>query len=242
MAEVLAKLGGYAALVILGLGAAWQAFKHLSSKWLDSRFDEKLKNLEQQHEMSLRHLQSSIDRELDRARKLNAQEFDSLTEGWAVLHEAYWRVRQHTGRGRTVYEFQRMNEGQAEHFIENSDIDPWQKSDLRALDDADKRTAYFRTATDWLTLGKCNAARQKLVVFVDRNAIFMLPEIHALFDQIEQMIRAALTEFKIRLELPSDARRDFSSFEILVEKGEPLYRELEALIRDRLWSAGAVRP
>ncbi|MGJ7491436.1 hypothetical protein [Variovorax sp. ZT4R33] len=238
--EVLAKLGGYAALIILVLTAAWQAFKHLTSKWLENRFAEKLKKIEQQHDMALRHLQSSIDRELDRARKLNAQEFDTLDEGWAILHDAYWRTRDATGRGRRDYQFEAMSEGQAAQFIESSELEEWQKQEIHVINEAAERTAYYRKAMGWLTLSKCKDSRQKLVMFVDRKAIFMLPEIRALFDRLEIMVRDALTELSTRLEMPDDARREFSRHEVLAHDGESLYRDLEARIRDRLWSAAAV--
>lgn len=238
--ELLARLGGYVALVVLVLTAAWQAFKHLASKWLENRFAEKLKKLEQHHDMALRHLQSSIDRELDRARKLNALEFDTLDEGWAILHDVYWRTRDATGRLHREYQFEAMSAGQAAHFIEASELEEWQKQELHAINEAAERTAYQRKAMGWLTLSKCKASRQKLVMFVDRKAIFMLPEIRALFDRLEIMVHDALTELTTRLEMPDDARRDFSRHEVLAIEGEPIYRKLEALIRDRLWSAAAV--
>lgn len=235
--DVLAKLGGYAALVIIVFTAAWQAFKHLTSKWLENRFAEKLKKLEQRHDVMLRHLQSVIDRELDRARKLHAEEFDTLAEGWATLHDAYWRTRDATGRGRRVYQFEAMSPGQAEHFIESSELEEWQKQEIRAIEDATDRTAYYRKAMDWLTLSKCKQSRQKLVMFIDRKAIFMLPEVRALFDGLEVMIRDAFIEYETRMALPDDARRDFTRHEVLASAGESIYRDLETRIRERLWSA-----
>ncbi|WP_286609659.1 hypothetical protein [Variovorax jilinensis] len=225
------------AVIILALTAIWQVFKHLSSKWLDGKFDEKLKRLEQRHERALRHLQSSIDRELDRARKLNAQEFDALSEGWAVLHEAYWRVRGLTGRTRGVHHFESMSAGQAAAFIESSELAQWQKQEITAIDVAADRTTYNRKAMDWIGLRKGRAARQALVVFIDRKAIFMLPNIRQLFDALEVMVNAALAEFNIHLEMHDEGQRNFTKHEVLATDGEAIYRELERLIRDRLWSA-----
>lgn len=53
--DVLAKVGGYGALILLIVGGVWKAFQHLSGKWLDNRFAEKLKAVEQKHDVMVRH-------------------------------------------------------------------------------------------------------------------------------------------------------------------------------------------
>lgn len=233
---VLWTFGGTTALVLLVGGAIWNAIAHYCSKWLDNRFGERLKRLEQQHDVMVRHLQSTIDREFDRAVRLHTKEFRALSKGWAVLHEAYWRARVATGRSLEIVQFQRMSPAQAASFIERSELEDWQREELRAIGDPKQRDEYYEPAFQWLRYRKALDAKQSLVTFIDRNAIFLQPEVRALFDQLEVLIQNALIEFKIRIE-QTRPPLDFTRSEELAAAQESTYKDLERQIHARLWSS-----
>lgn len=237
--EVLGKLGGTAGLIIIVAIATWKAFQALSGKWLDNRFAEKLKKVEQQHDVMARHLQSSIDREFDRATKLHASEFDALTDGWAILHETYWRARDATGRGYQIHDLSQMGEGQLAKFIDNLDFPDWQKEELRQLPEDDARNKYYQRAWRSKQHSDCFKFRTELLMFVDRKAIFMQPEIKDKFVSLHRLIDDALLEFKLRIrdiDAPINAFDEFIRSDALRD-GESQYLELEKLIHTRLWSS-----
>jgi hypothetical protein len=193
------------------LAGGWEFIKSRITKWLDNRFEEKLKRLEQQHDVMTRHLQSSIDREFDRAKRLLAKEFDVLSELWTLMHEAYWRARDHTSRNFQYHDFAQMSDGQAEAFIEKSALEDWQKAEVRAMDEDEDRTEYFKNATHYLYYQRCDNARQKLRIFADRNSIFMEQDIRDRVEAIVVIIGAALIEYKMRIE--NDQYHGFDTYD-----------------------------
>ena len=91
---------GVFALLVWASHSLWLPhLKELLSDWIDRRFKKKLQEADHAFQEKVRHVQSQIDRELDRARKLQDREFEALTEGWAIVHEAYWRARDATRAG-----------------------------------------------------------------------------------------------------------------------------------------------
>lgn len=223
------------AVLLAVLGGGWEFVKSRITKWLDNRFEEKLKRLEQQHDVMTRHLQSSIDREFDRAKRLLAKEFDVLSELWTLMHEAYWRALDHTSRNYQYHDFAQMSEGQAEAFIEKSALEEWQKSEIRGFNHPDERTEYFKTATHYLNYQRCDNARQKLRIYVDRNSIFMDPDIRDRCEAIVLIIGAALTEYKMRIE--NEDYHGFDTYDLLRAAEADQYLPLEKLIHARVWSS-----
>lgn len=237
--DMLTKLGGLAALLILIVGAAWKAFQTLCDKWMDSRFAEKLKKIEQQHDVMIRHLQSSIDREFERAVKLHGKEFDVLSEGWSILHEAYWRAREATSRGYQIHDLNQMNTDQLAEFIDNIDFPNWRKQELRNLTEPKQRQGYYVKTWREKQYSSCFERRTDLIMFVDLKAIFMQPVIKAKFLELLNRIDQALSELKCRLQsldMPNGSPYEFRSSDALRD-GETIYKELEALIHERLWSS-----
>jgi hypothetical protein len=238
--EMLARLGGYAFLAISIVGATWAAFKSLSGKWLDSRFAERLKKIDQDHDVMVRRLQSSIDREFQRALKLHTAEFDTLSECWSSLHTAYWLTRQATSRSYQLANLSAMTDGQLEEFIHNLDFPNWRKAELRELDDPNERQRNYLQAIREKEYSDSFNRRMDLTMLIDRKGIYMQPEVRFLFETLSRLIADAQTEALVRLQTTGTARRDQQN-EFLrsdaLRDGESIYHELETLIHARLWSS-----
>jgi hypothetical protein len=245
---LIVRVGGYA-VVIGAVGTAiYKGIQHFGSKWLDNRFEEKLKatdrsfsaqlkDTEQKHDVMVRHLQSSINREYERATQLHTKEFKALSKGWKVLHEAYWTTRTATGRGHSVHQFTEMSGDQATQFIINhTELATWQKDELLALERPQERDTKYREWWWWIQYQNCERTRMKLVMFIDRNAIFMQPEIREVFDRLERLIRDATIELEMRIR-GARGENTFDRSSALAASEEPIYKELEAKIHKRLWSS-----
>lgn len=245
-------VSGYIGLLAIATAHWWlPAVKSVANKWLDNRFAQKLKeadqvlqkqlkDTEQKHDVLVRHLQSSIDREFDRATRLHTKEFEALSKGWKILHEAYWRARSTTARGYEIHDFTQMSEAQADHFIKaSSDLRQWQKDELLAIEDPEDRNEEYKKWWWWIQYHNTEKVRMKLVMFIDRNAIFMQPEIRETFDRLERLIRDAALELKVRIQ-GATGEGIFDKSAALIAAEEPVYKDLEARIHKRLWSSTLV--
>ena len=236
--EVLGRLGGIAGIVIAVAAATWQAFKFLSAKWIDNKFAEALKKVEQKHDVMVRRLQSEIDRELERANKLHGKEFDSLAEGWAILHEAYWRARHATSRAYQIHDLTQMGAQQLAEFIDNLEFPNWRKQELQDEQNPEHRQKKYLVAWRTKQYSDCHDWRTKLVMFVDRSGIYMQPAIMEKFNQLYILIDDALLELRLRiadLTAPVNPFNDFVRSDALKD-GEAVYHDLEKFIHERLWS------
>lgn len=228
------------AIAAWALHAAWlPPLKDFIANRLDQRFKKQLQEADHAFQEKVRHVQSQIDRELDRARKLQDREFEALTEGWAIVHEAYWRARDATNRGYEIHDLTAMGEQQRTEFIDTLSFPNWQKKEIRDLQDvAEKQRAYLK-AWRWSQYNECREWRRKLQMFADRKGIFVLPEIKQRFETLHDQIKDALLEFELRirdLNAPMNAFNQFTQADRLRDQGKPIYDELEQLIRDRVWS------
>jgi hypothetical protein len=242
-------LGSAAGVVIVGVGATYKLWlpplKDFVFKWIDKRFEATLQKTEhlfqdqlnetkQKHDVLTRHVQSVIDRELDRARKLQDREFDALTKGWSILHQAYWRTRDAISTQKTIADMTIMHPLHLEQFIDECKLPNWQKQRLREIEDINEKQAAHEDFYRWYEYGECRRWKFKLVQFIDRNAIFIQPHIKQRFNDLHDMISSALTEHGLRIKKDSKFDKYVVAYR-LRDEGEPLYHELEQLIHDRLW-------
>lgn len=241
----LIDLLGYALLLLAATSAWWiPALKHVAAKWLDQRFAEKLqkadqqfqqqvKESEQRHDTLVRHLQSSIDREFDRATRLHTKEFEALTKCWRSIHKAYWLARQATASFQHLHSMQAMSPLQVQSFIDNCPLLDWQKEELRQIASEEERDSYYNKALRESRWRECMKARDALVMLTDRNAIFLMPNIRDMLDGIEKLVTSAVLELQTNLQYGT---RDDEAAKKL-RQGESLYKELETAIHARVWSS-----
>jgi hypothetical protein len=65
------QYAGLLGITTIGVaGAAFGLFKWLGGKWLEGKFAERLQNLKSEQDHAIRLVQSTIDREIHRAKKL----------------------------------------------------------------------------------------------------------------------------------------------------------------------------
>jgi hypothetical protein len=244
----LQSFGGLVGAAVIAVALAYPFWiphlKELVAKWIDRRFEKQLQNADHVFQEKVRHVQSAIDRELDRARKLQDREFAALSKGWEILHEAFWRAREATARGYAVHDLFAMGDDQLAEFVLRLDFPNWQKKELTDLihggAENDVIQKYYVKHWRWKQYAECQNWRVKLVQHVDRKGIFMQPEIKDRFDKLRVLIADALLEFQLRIK---DLDVEFHAFnehirsDALRDAETTQYAELEKLIRDRLWSS-----
>ncbi len=211
--------------------------------WMDRRFQKQMQDADHAFQEKVRHIQSAIDRELDRARKLQDREFEALSKGWEILHETFWRTREATNRGYTVVDLTSMEKDQLNEFFAGLDFPDWQKKHLfEMIHDGTEEEAiqkYYVKCWRMNQYSECKKWKLKLVQYIDRKGIFMQPEIKDRFDNLYQLITDALIEFRMRIEAIDNPYKTFDEHyraDDLQAAEKGLYIELENLIRQRIWS------
>ena len=243
----LQSLGGLVGAAVIAAAVAYPFWlphlKEFLAGWMDRRFKKQLQEADHAFQEKVRHVQSAIDRELDRARKLQDREFVALSRGWEILHEAFWRTREATNRGYQVHDLATMQDEQLEEFISSLDFPTWQKKELHEMAHGGAEDAviqkYYEKGWRWKQYAECQRWRVKMVQYVDRKGIFMQPEIKERFDRLRHLIADALLEFQLRvrdIDAPVNAYNEYIRSDALRDAENGLYAELENMIRARLWS------
>lgn len=236
-------LGVFTVLAGVSYKAWLPPLKEWITKKLDQRFTKQMQAADHAFEEKVRHVQSQIDRELDRARKLQDREFEALSEAWEILHETFWRAREATDKKYQVHDLAAMQDEQLEAFVANLDFAGWQKKELGELinggaQDADIQR-YYEKGWRWKQYAECQSWRVKLVQYVDRKGIFMQPAIKERFDKLRELIENALLEFQLRIkdiDKPINKYDEYIRSDVLKAAETGLYADLETMIRSRLWS------
>jgi hypothetical protein len=243
----LQSFGGLVGAAVIAAAVSYPLWlphlKEFIAGWLDRRFKKQMQDADHAFQEKVRHVQSAIDRELDRARKLQDREFEALSKAWEILHEAFWRAREATNRGYQVNDLAAMQEDQLEEFVTHLDFPGWRKKQLFEMihGGADDEAIQKYYEMGWRTkqYSDCQKWRVKLVQYIDRQGIFMQPEIKERFDTMRQLIADALLEFELRIrgiDAPVNRYDEHTRSDALRAAECGLYAELEGMIRERIWS------
>ncbi|MFN4351660.1 MAG: hypothetical protein ACK4F6_12720 [Hylemonella sp.] len=235
---------GAAAVVAAASYPVWLPhLKDFIAGWMDRRFKKQMQDADHAFQEKVRHVQSAIDRELDRARKLQDREFEALSKAWEILHEAFWKTREATNQGYQVVDVAAMHDDQLDEFVASLEFPGWRKKQLLEMirGGAEDEAIQKYYVKGWRTkqYSDCQKWRIKLVQYIDRNGIFMQPEIKDRFDRLHQLIADALLEFELRIrdiDVPINPYDEHIRSDALRAAENGLYVELENLIRQRIWS------
>lgn len=227
-----------------GLGLiVYNIFKFLAARWLDARFAERLQNLKARQDETIRHVQSSIDREIHRAKKLYDNEFTALTDCWRLLREAYDRS------AATIGSFTppvgRMNDEELERHLNNRGMEEWERSELKALKGDVRQDEYHRWS-EWQRYLACDKAWAEYRSKIDANSIFFPDGFTEKFRRLDELIVASNVEYEERIrqyKKPQYGERIdmFEHTKRLRGEGDELMTELEGMVRARLWSVSEAK-
>jgi hypothetical protein len=218
--------------------AAYGLFKWLGGKWLENKFAERLQNLKSEQDQAIRMVQSTIDREVHRAKKLYDNEFTALSESWRLLRSAYDFSASTIGSMNT--NVARMNREELERYLVKRGMEEWQRNELQTMNGDDRQDEYWRWS-EWQRLVECDKWWRECRQQIDSTSIFFPAGFTEKFRTINEMISASNTEFQQRIrehKVPQygDAFDRFEWTKKLRAEGRVKMDELEVAVRDRLWS------
>jgi hypothetical protein len=244
--QLVASLG-LTALAILG--AIWAGVKIFASKWLDSRFAERLENakLEGQKQIEAVRFTGQTQLEtlklvnagsLDRAVKLNQREFEAVPDIWMKVTEAHSAVNGLIAVFQQSPDFSHMTEPQFEEFLADCRLAEWQKDEMRTRNGWD-RSSYYADAARWLRLRDATEAVTALNRTLHGNSIFVHPDTYARFDNFSNSCREAYSWFRRGMQTGDEFRLEASAEDDPISRyrksGTRDYDELGRYLRERYW-------
>jgi hypothetical protein len=231
----LAALGGIGLFATILVGASYYLFRVLGSKWLDAKFEERLANYKHEQQKELEQLKFEINSLMDRTVKLHQREFDVLPEAWGLVNDAFVAMEP-IGIGFHQYpDLNRMTEPQIESLLEESELDNWQKDELRKVGN---KTDYYRKATAPLQVVKADKTRAEFSRYLAKNGIFIPGPMKGKFKAIDALMWDALIERRFTLQHPG-LEQKFTKGMALHEQGGEILKSLEADVQARLWNLAA---
>lgn len=219
-------------------GAAFGLFKWFGGKWLENKFAERLQNLKSEQDQAIRFVQSTIDREIHRAKKLYDNEFTALSESWRLLRTAYDLSA--SSIGSMTANIARMNHEELERHLARRGMEEWQRAELWTMTRDERQDEYWKWS-EWQKAIECDRRWRECQQQIDSTSIFFPAGFTEKFRAITEMICASNVEFEERIrqyKVPQygEAFDRFESTKKLRGEGRVKMDELEGMVRDRLWS------
>jgi hypothetical protein len=201
---------------------------------LSAKFDERLAAHKHAQQRELEQLRFEINALMDRTVKLHQREFDVIPEAWSRLNDAF-HATEPVGLGFHQYpDVNRMTRAQFEGLLERSDLQDWEKAELREADD---KTAYYSRATARIAVWKAHQVCSEFAIYFAKNGIFMPEPMKAKFKAIEEVLWAAVVERRLYIQHPELEGNPFEKGSVLHQQGPAMLRALEADVQARLWSS-----
>lgn len=218
--------------------SAFGLFKWLGGKWLENKFAERLQNLKSEQDQAIRHVQSTIDREIHRAKKLYDNEFTALSESWRMLRAAYDLSASTIGS--FTPNVKMMNDEELERHLAKRGMEEWQRNEFKAMKSDAREDEYWKWS-EWQKAVECDKLWRECVRQVDSTSIFFPVGFPEKFRAITDLICSSNVEFEDRIrehKLPQygQALDRFECTKKLRKEGRVQMTELEGMVRDRLWS------
>jgi len=212
--------------------AVWLC-KLFGEKWLNTKFEERLASLRHEHQKEIERLRLRINTLMDRTTKLHQREFDVLPETWGRINDAYAKIC--GGMFRFDPNLDKLTQPQLDHFLSNSPLADWEKTELKAAGD---KTRYY---IDRIVLHEMNdtlSVYNGYGLFVRKNGIFIERGLLEKFHEIEKLMIEALAEQKMNLNRQTWKQEKQAALE---KEGRPLLDALEREVQARLWTADAIQ-
>ncbi len=234
IAEKVAALFGITVLTLGGLaGLALWFFKLFGEKWLSNKFAERLEAFKHDQQKEIEHLRFEINKLFDRTTKLHQREFDALPKTWSLLVTSFNAAMSMLAALQQYPDISRMTPPHLEEFLSKSPLAGWQKDELRNAPD---QNGYYQQAIFWHRLNSVRRDCRKSALYLRRKGIFMPPSLKEKFGKVEDLIWNALSEYELN---KNDAvwPKHHADQDKLRKEGEPLMKELEKQVKERLWSS-----
>jgi hypothetical protein len=225
--DLLKLIGGVAAIGTASAAFAYAMFRIFTTKWIETRFSERLETFKHQQNQEIERLRFRINTMMDWNVKLHQREFDILPETWSLLNEAFYTIEPIAIGFQQYPNLDEMSADRLEEFLEKSPLTVVQKTELKS--DSNK-IQYYRAVKTMHDLNTAIDSYNQFHLLLAKNAIFIVEPIKTAFLALDQMLKEAIIEHQVQ-------PQQFDKGVILNDKGKQLLKALEQGIQGRLWSS-----
>ena len=215
--QVLVAGGGGAAI-------AFGLFKFFGQNWIKHQLAK-----------DLELAKSEISFHAAKRLKLHDKEYEVFPEIWARLSDAKATLQAALMEFRTMPDFNRISDEDFRKWLESTDLEDEEKAEMIASTD---RMSLFNRILDYRSLWRAEESFFEFQTYLQKNRIFLSPDIREKFDEIKNLLRKAWAARKTDVRLAGqDGSIDFltKALDIFNVEVEPLMGELEDIIQGKLF-------
>jgi len=225
--EFFKLIGGVASIGLASSAFAYAMFRLFTTKWIETRFSERLETFKHQQNQEIEHLRFRINTVMDWNVKLHQREFDILPETWSLLNEAFYTIEPIAIGYQQYPNLDEMSADRLEEFLEKSPLTAVQKTELKS---ESNKIKYYQSVKMMHDLNTAIDSYNQFHLLLAKNAIFVVEPIKTAVLALDQMLKEAIIERQVQ-------PQKFDKGVILNDKGKQLLKALEQGIQERLWSS-----
>ena len=185
MEEVLKALGGFTAIVLASVGAAYAAFRFFSEKWIENKFATQLADHTHLQNLEIQRLRVEIETLLNGALLVQQKSFELLPKVWDLAISAYLEIGSFVSPLQSYPDLDKMDGEELKQFLANSELLETQKRDIR---NAGKKLDAYIDAIFWIQLSKCHEKYGSFRRFTETNRIFLDADIKHLIKELSDKL------------------------------------------------------
>jgi hypothetical protein len=182
--RVLEILGFVVGLAVL---LSYFLFKTLGSKWLETKFQERLERFRHAQNRELEELRLKINTLFDRTTRLHQREFEVMPEAWAKLNDAFYKTMALVSPFQQYPDLAHMSTEHFSEFVDSCHLGSWEKNELKGLS-VQERNSYYIDHVYWPRLVDTRNIVRDAHVYLMKNGIFLRPEIKDRFTIAKPLI------------------------------------------------------
>jgi hypothetical protein len=221
--EILKFIGGVAAVGAATTACAYAIFRVLATKWIETRFSERLEQFKHQQNQEIEHLRFRINTMMDRTVKLHQREFEVLPDTWSLLTDSFFTIEPVAIGFQQYPDLNNMSPERLDEFLDEGPLTPVQKTELKGQSDKIK---YYSDVKGGHDLNKASDAYNEFRAKFVKNGIFIPDPIKSKFAAIDDMLKQAIIERQVQ-------PHKFDKGVALHDKGRALLAEFGRDIQSR---------
>ncbi len=178
-----------------------------------------------------------IDSTLSGVLKIQEKEFETLSEAWSKLDEAYNHVKALVSPGQYIPNLDGMTPDRLKEFLDEINIHETEKDVIRQ---SDEKINKYQEIIFWHILHQVRLVCSDLDKYVVRYGIFFPPNVKEKFNTVVNELNSAVFDREIGKE-EKDYKTQHEAWIKLNEEIHPLIQAIEEDIYTRLQSHGSIQ-
>ena len=179
---------------------AWALFQWLGKRWVEDHFSKELEAFKAERQIELEKLRSEYGRETerlkadlnrfaDRASRFHLREYEVLPEAWGLMNKAHGLASHAIASFQQHPDLNRMGKTQFEDWLEQAELEKYQKEELSAASDKNTRYMTFR---NWKQISDADKAAVDFANYVILQGVFIEEALGSKMMDAATKIRGAL--------------------------------------------------